>query len=36
MKLPNMDEKVYEFDCKVLLGPKDGCMKKKIASPNFK
>jgi len=29
MKLPNWDEKVYEFDWKVFFCPKDVCMKKK-------
>jgi len=28
MKLPNLDEKVYEFDWKVFFGSKDGWMKK--------
>jgi len=28
MKLPNLDEKMCEFDEKVFCGPKDGCMKK--------
>jgi len=28
MKLPNLDEKVHEFDWKVFFGPKDGWMKK--------
>jgi len=28
MKLPNLDEKVYEFDGKMFSVPIDGCMKK--------
>jgi len=36
MKLPNLDEKVYEFDWKVFFGPEDGHMKKQNASLNFK
>jgi len=34
--LENLDEKVYDFDEKVFLVSKDGCMKKENASPNFK
>jgi len=28
MKSPDLDEKVYEYDEKVFLGPKDGRIKK--------
>jgi len=30
MKLPNLDEKVYEFDWKVFLGPKDDVRRNKM------
>jgi len=36
MKLPNLDEKVYEYDYKVFFGSKNGCTLKYNASPNFK